>query len=213
MTASVSSTDLSQQVLALLTAHISPLNARSILQKARERVGAVDRLTREQMGALAVALLPGTRLFIGEAADSVCSSVAALGNGSLSSAPRTASLIDIVIENDISIARRAAQQECQQMGASAYAVQRVITIVSELARNIFSYSRGGQVEIVPGIGTLKIIATDKGPGIKNLDEIMSGAYRSKTGLGKGIVGTKRLASKFDIMTGPAGTRIVAEVTL
>jgi serine/threonine-protein kinase RsbT len=40
---------------------------------------------------------------------------------------------------------------------------------------------------------------------------MSGRYRSKTGLGRGLLGTKRLADNFDIATGATGTRIVVEV--
>ena len=58
-----------------------------------------------------------------------------------------------------------------------------------------------------------IRAIDRGAGIPNLPQIMSGQYRSKTGLGRGILGTKRLADQFDINTGAFGTQIVAEVEL
>jgi serine/threonine-protein kinase RsbT len=43
--------------------------------------------------------------------------------------------------------------------------------------------------------------------------VMSGEYRSKTGLGRGIIGTKRLADSFDIATSSKGTQILAEVRL
>ena len=42
---------------------------------------------------------------------------------------------------------------------------------------------------------------------------MSGRYRSKTGLGRGLLGTKRLSDHFDVATGATGTLIVAEVLL
>ena len=37
-------------------------------------------------------------------------------------------------------------------------------------------------------------------GIANLEEILAGRYRSETGLGMGIIGTKRLMDEFDIET-------------
>jgi serine/threonine-protein kinase RsbT len=43
--------------------------------------------------------------------------------------------------------------------------------------------------------------------------VLSGEYRSKTGLGRGLLGTKRLADTFDIATSPNGTHILAEVRL
>ncbi len=52
---------------------------------------------------------------------------------------------------------------------------------------------------------LEIMISDGGPGITNLDEIFEGRYRSETGLGLGIVGTKRLMDHFDITSSPKGT--------
>jgi serine/threonine-protein kinase RsbT len=42
---------------------------------------------------------------------------------------------------------------------------------------------------------------------------MSGRYKSKTGLGRGLLGTKRLADRFEISTGKHGTRVVVEVAV
>ncbi len=200
--------DLHQKVLALLMARISPLNARSVLQKAIDRAGLKDPLTRDQMAALATALGPGTRLFLGDEADALVAAVIALGDGT-----RGVIRCDIAVEADISLARRAAQNECVHLGANGFATQRVITMVSELARNIVSYSKGGTIEVQPAKGRIGIVAEDRGPGITNLDEILAGTYKSKTGLGKGLLGVKRLSTSFNISTGPDGTRVIAEVTL
>ena len=54
---------------------------------------------------------------------------------------------------------------------------------------------------------------DGGPGILNLEEIMAGRYKSKTGMGRGLMGVKRLAERFKINPGPPGTRIEVEVDL
>ncbi len=50
---------------------------------------------------------------------------------------------------------------------------------------------------------LEVIVTDAGPGISNLDEILAGRYKSDTGMGMGIIGTRRLMDEFDIATSPA----------
>jgi serine/threonine-protein kinase RsbT len=54
----------------------------------------------------------------------------------------------------------------------------------------------------------EVSAVDDGPGIANLDVIMKGQYRSRTGLGRGIVGTKALLDELEVDSAPGkGTRI------
>jgi serine/threonine-protein kinase RsbT len=124
--------------------------------------------------------------------------------------------IEIRVERDITEARLLARQVCLNVNAKSLEIQKVATVVSELARNIVSYTSGGKIELkaeVAGRKAMVIRATDHGPGIRNLDEIMSGKYRSKTGLGLGILGTKRLADRFDVASDATGTRIEAEIRL
>ena len=44
---------------------------------------------------------------------------------------------------------------------------------------------------------LEVTVSDSGPGIPNLDEILEGRYKSETGLGMGIIGTRRLMDEFE----------------
>jgi anti-sigma regulatory factor (Ser/Thr protein kinase) len=44
-----------------------------------------------------------------------------------------------------------------------------------------------------------------------LDAVMAGTYRSRTGLGMGLCGIKRLADRMDVQTGARGSVITAEV--
>jgi serine/threonine-protein kinase RsbT len=60
---------------------------------------------------------------------------------------------------------------------------------------------------------INVVAEDRGTGISNLDDIMAGRYRSRTGLGKGLLAVKKLVDRFDIRTGASGTRIEVEATL
>ena len=105
---------------------------------------------------------------------------------------------------------------CEQAGASSLTVQRVATAVSEVARNIVSYTPGGRMEFTVLAGKpprIRVLAEDRGRGIANLEEILAGRYRSKTGLGKGLLGLKRLMDTVDMQTGSSGTRITFEATL
>jgi serine/threonine-protein kinase RsbT len=125
-------------------------------------------------------------------------------------------LVQVRTEPDISRARSEARRICEALGTSGFTVQKVTTIVSELARNIVSYTNGGSIDLRPrtdGIPRMQLTARDSGKGITNLDEILSGKYRSRTGLGRGIAGCRRLADEFHIETGTDGTCIKVEVRL
>src|SRR5262249_45586701 len=105
-------------------------------------------------------------------------------------------------------ARVATRGLCASVGAGSLSMQKAATIVSELARNIVSYTPGGSIELAildTKPRKLHLRATDSGSGITELDALMGGRYKSNTGLGKGMLGVKRLADSFDIRTGKSGT--------
>jgi serine/threonine-protein kinase RsbT len=124
--------------------------------------------------------------------------------------------IAVRIEADIGVARIQARDLCEEMAARNLAVHRVVTIVSELARNMVSYAGGGTLDLIPVMSPtpkIEIKAVDRGPGIPHLKDVLEGTWRSKTGLGQGLRGTKRLADRFDITTSSDGTRVEVEVKL
>lgn len=123
--------------------------------------------------------------------------------------------VEILKEKDIVEALMVTRGLCQEISARALAQQRVTTVVSELSRNIVAYTPGGylEIELKPSPPRVAIRAVDRGSGIPNLNEIFSGKYRSKTGLGRGLLGTKQLAQRFDISSGVNGTTIEAEIPL
>ncbi|MFB2919218.1 ATP-binding protein [Aerosakkonema funiforme] len=56
---------------------------------------------------------------------------------------------------------------------------------------------------------LLISVEDKGTGIANIKQILDGNYKSQTGMGLGIVGSKRLMDRFEIASSPDdGTKVV-----
>ncbi|WIG96419.1 ATP-binding protein [Myxococcus sp. SDU36] len=117
-------------------------------------------------------------------------------------------------EADASHARLAARMLCESLGGRGYECQKVATAVSELARNQISHAGGGTIQLVPQLAPkrlLRVSAEDSGQGIPDLERVLSGTYKRKTGLG--LLGVKRLADRFDVRTGPKGTQVDFEVWL
>jgi len=207
-----------ERLAKILERHLSPVNARSVLRQSlsEHRLNS-QQFTLSDLAVINGSLERGLKLFTTESVSSrAIRDIAALGRTSAAPSQVEPASIEINVEADISRARNAARAMCEQLGAKGFSLQKVTTIVSELARNIQSYAGSGKVELAvkPGAKPRMIIrAIDRGPGIPNLAHVMSGEYRSRTGLGRGIIGTKRLADHFDITTGSFGTQVLAEVEL
>src|ERR1700742_5205061 len=103
--------------------------------------------------------------------------------------------LSIRYEQDTVAARQRARQIARAVGFDAQDQTRIATAVSEIARNAYRYAGGGRVEFVLEgdwfAEGLTIRVSDNGPGIDQLDRILSGQYRSSTGMGVGIIGTQR----------------------
>ncbi|HUN63812.1 MAG TPA: ATP-binding protein [Candidatus Sulfotelmatobacter sp.] len=109
--------------------------------------------------------------------------------------------MEIRYERDVVLARQRARAVAAALKFDVQAQTRLATAVSEIARNAFQYAGGGFVdfEIENGETRMLVISVrDRGRGIPNLDEILAGKYVSKTGMGLGIIGAKRLLDHFHI---------------
>ncbi len=117
----------------------------------------------------------------------------------------------IASDGDVLVVQRATQALTRSFFSMTDCV-RLATAASELARNIYMYAKQGSVTLrlvdEASHYRFEVNADDNGPGISNLDVIMSGTYRSRTGLGRGIVGTKALLDELKVDTAPGkGTHI------
>lgn len=124
---------------------------------------------------------------------------------------RTILRLELRHERDVVQARQRARDIAALLGFDRQDQIRLATATSEIARNAFRYARNGRVDFEledePHYG-LRIRVADKGPGIANLDDVLDGLYKSDTGLGMGIIGTRRLMDTFSIETGETGTQVV-----
>jgi signal transduction histidine kinase len=120
--------------------------------------------------------------------------------------------VAILAEPDVVAARQRARRIAEMLGFERQDQTRIATAVSEIARNAFGYAGGGRVEfLLDHAGSPQTFLTrisDRGKGIKNLDAVLEGRYRSETGMGLGITGARRLVDRFEIETSPeSGTRV------
>ena len=118
------------------------------------------------------------------------------------------STITLRNERDVVQARQRAREIASLLGFDNQEQIRLATATSEMARNAYRYARGGKVSFDVEAGRKQVLAitiSDAGPGIDNLDEIFAGRYRSSTGMGLGIVGTKRLMDNFELTSSSSGT--------
>jgi signal transduction histidine kinase/CheY-like chemotaxis protein len=124
--------------------------------------------------------------------------------------PPTSISIALRTERDVVQARQRAREFASALGFDNQDQIRLATATSEIARNAFRYARSGKVTFSVVLDlpqSFEVIIDDLGPGIANLEEILEGRYKSETGMGMGIVGTKRLMDKFHISAAPDGTTV------
>jgi signal transduction histidine kinase/CheY-like chemotaxis protein len=118
--------------------------------------------------------------------------------------------LELKYEPDIVAARQRARQIAALLSFDAQDQTRLATAVSEIVRNAFEYARGGRVEfaIESAARILEVRVSDRGPGIARLADVLAGDYVSRTGMGLGILGARRLMDRFRIECPPEGGTIV-----
>jgi serine/threonine-protein kinase RsbT len=121
--------------------------------------------------------------------------------------------VPIITESDIVTARSLGRKMCKEIGFSPTDQIKLATAVSELARNIVQYGGRGKIVLTALNGTkpgLEVCARDEGPAIENVDYVLSGQYRSKIGIGRGLAETKNLVDDLEIKTDARnGTKVTA----
>ena len=118
----------------------------------------------------------------------------------------------IRIEQDVVLARQTARKLSTECGMRLIDLTKLVTAVSELARNTMVYGGGGDMDwqILDDNGRvgLRLTFRDEGPGIPDLKLAMTDGWTSGSGMGLGLTGAKRLVDEFVLDAEPGkGTRI------
>jgi serine/threonine-protein kinase RsbT len=121
----------------------------------------------------------------------------------------------IALENEQSIAyaRLRVRALVTAIGFRPIDQTRLVTVTSELARNIIKYAGRGRIIAQTltderGRQGLRLIFEDEGPGIANIEAAMRDGFTTGRGLGHGLPGSRRLVEEFQIESALGhGTRI------
>ena len=110
--------------------------------------------------------------------------------------------IQVVSEADIVKARTTLRQTATDLGFGVTDTTRIVTAVSELARNIYRYANTGRIEWYvhrdANRSRLELIFEDDGPGIPDTDQALEVGYTTSNGMGRGLSGTQKLMDEFEI---------------
>jgi serine/threonine-protein kinase RsbT len=113
---------------------------------------------------------------------------------------------------DIVRMRQVVREHATGLGFSLVDQTKLVTAASEIARNTMIYGGGGEVAVKPLVEGarkgLRLVFTDRGPGIADIELAMKDGYTTGGGLGLGLGGAKRLSNDFFIQSRPGeGTRV------
>ena len=112
--------------------------------------------------------------------------------------------VDVRTDADIVTARMHGREMAVQLGFPSGPATLVATAISELARNILLYARGGEITLTPLRNSTRrgvmVMASDEGPGIPDVERALQDGYSTSGRLGLGLPGVRRLVDEFTIDT-------------
>jgi serine/threonine-protein kinase RsbT len=125
------------------------------------------------------------------------------------------SAVSIPIESDADVvtARQRAREMAVALELSSTDQTLLATAISEVARNITTYARRGEVSVGivhddAGRRGIRVVASDQGPGIEDVERAMQDGYTTGGGLGLGLPGARRLVDDFALDSAPGrGTTV------
>ena len=114
--------------------------------------------------------------------------------------------VPIRSDQDIVTARQKGRSLAVALDFTSAEATLIATAISELARNIVSYAKQGEIrmKVINGSSDrrgIQVIAQDEGPGIPDLDLALRDGFSTSGGLGVGLPGVKRLVDEFHIKSG------------
>jgi serine/threonine-protein kinase RsbT len=121
--------------------------------------------------------------------------------------------VPIRSSEDVVRMRQWVRARAMGIGFNLVEQTKIVTAASELARNILEHG-GGEGHVQLDLVTnnfrtgLRLTFEDKGPGIADIEQALKDGFTSRSGLGLGLGGSKRLVNEFEIASRPGeGTRV------
>jgi len=112
--------------------------------------------------------------------------------------------LPIAVDDDVVRVRQLVRTAAVATKLSLVDQTKIVTAASELARNTLIHGGGGRVEVQPVTnGTrrgIRLVFTDEGPGIPDVDRAFTEGFAIAGGLGLGLSGARRLMDELDLWT-------------
>jgi anti-sigma regulatory factor (Ser/Thr protein kinase) len=113
-------------------------------------------------------------------------------------------------------ARRKASSFAERLSLGERASSSLAIVVTEIVTNVVKHAGSGTLLLDPiaynGNRGMRVLALDKGPGIKDLSTALRDGHSTSGTPGNGLGAIKRLSNVFDIHSSPGnGTAVMAEV--
>lgn len=110
--------------------------------------------------------------------------------------------VPINADADLVTARAEGRAMAERLGFPRPGPTLVATAISEIARNIVVHVGSGEIVLRPLHEAdrygLVVIASDDGPGIRDVEAALHDEYSGRGGLGLGLPGARRLMDEFDL---------------
>jgi len=122
--------------------------------------------------------------------------------------------IEIHDRSSIGEARRVSTRLAARCGLDTDDQGRVPLVVTELATNLLSHARRGEmlIRMLVEEGGIEVLAIDHGPGISDLAKCLADGYSKRGTRGCGLGAVQRQSTEFDIYsTEPAGTIVLSRI--
>lgn len=106
-------------------------------------------------------------------------------------------------ESDVFLARRCARELALEEGLPEAKAMAVATAVSEVARNIVVHAGAGEIVLAVETGPagrrgIVVVARDEEPGIPDVEAALADGFSTRSGLGLGLPGARRLMDEFEL---------------
>jgi serine/threonine-protein kinase RsbT len=123
--------------------------------------------------------------------------------------------VPINSDQDIVAARQKGRSLAAALGFSSGDATLIATAISELARNIITYAKSGEIRLTVINGSarqgIQLVARDQGPGIPDVQQALRDGFSTSGSLGLGLPGVKRLVDEFEIASEKnRGTTVTAK---
>jgi len=111
--------------------------------------------------------------------------------------------VPIQTDQDIVVARQKGRSLAVSLNFSSDEATLIALAISELARNIVTYAKNGEIRLKALNGGetrqgIRVVAHDDGPGIADIDQALRDGFSTSGSLGLGLPGVRRLVDEFQI---------------